>query len=159
MFSAVIISAIAAVLSVAAIILGTYLFKLSKENKKTRIPLRGVFLALGFLPMALIMFSDIRHGGVPAMNYIQYFRTTFLVDISPEIFASFGELSVLIDFFSTLTVTALVVMSVSECALFFIEGAVSIGQDSCGKEGNETPEYMEERGGAHSYICFGRYLS
>ena len=160
MLTTVLIGGSAALLSVLALILGTYLYRLSKENKSKRMNFGGVFLAIGFIPMALVMFSDMRRGGVPFFNYLQYFRSPlFMTDLSLDVFLQVGELSFLIDFFSGITFTTIIFISVGGCACALHKDKTDIGHDSFSAEANEQPAYMETRAVTVPYVRFCRYLS
>jgi len=161
MLSTVLIGASAALLCALAIILGAYLFRLCKENKSKRLNLGGVFLAIGFIPMALVMFSDMRRGGVSVLNFIEYLRSPlFMADLSLDVFLQVGSFSFFIDFFSGITFTTIMLLSAKECMHAIHNGArEDLGHDSFAAAANEQPAYMETRGVTVPYVRFCRYLS
>ena len=158
--STVLIGGSAALLSVIALILGVYLHRLCRENKSKRMSLGGVFLAIGFIPMALVMFSDMYRGGISVFGYLGYLRSPlFMADMSWDVFLQMGELSFLIDFFSGITFTTIIFISVSECVHSVRKETADLGHDSFAAAANEKPAYMETRGAMVPYVRFCRYLS
>ena len=160
MLSTVLIGITAALLCAIALILGAYLYRLCKDNKSKRMNLGGVFLAIGFIPMALVVFADMRRGGVPVFSYIEYLRSPlFMADMSLDMFLQVGQLSFLIDFFSGITFTTIMLLSAKECVLAISEEKMDLGHDSFAAAANEHPAYMETRGVTVPYVRFCRYLS
>lgn len=160
MISTVLLGCSAALLSVIAIILGTYVLRLRRENKSKRLSLGGVFLALGFLPMALVMVADLKRGGLPIFTYFSYFRNPFfMTDFTFDLFAQIGEISFLIDFFSTITLTTIVVVSVAECTHFFCREVLSSDVDEGRQAAKEASDYVADRSVTVPYIRFCRFLS
>ena len=160
MISTVLLGCSAALLSVAAIILGTYALRLRRENKSKRLSLGGVFLALGFLPMALVMFADLKRGSLPIFSYLTYFRNPFfMTDLTFDLFAQMGEISFLIDFFSTVTFTTIVIVSVVECTQFFSRKVIVSDAEEDRNAAKEAFDYVADRSATVPYISFCRFLS
>ena len=160
MTSTVILCSSAALLAVLALILGTYLWRLRKENKYKHLSLGGVFLALGVLPMAVVMFAEFKRGAIPAFNYLAFLRSPFfMADVTFDVFAQMNEFSFLIDFFSTVTFTTIVVVSVSECVHLFSRDVYSSADDEQQQAASEVSDPVADRAAATPYIEFCRLLN
>ena len=159
MISTVLLGCSAALLSVAAIILGTYALRLRRENKSKRLSLGSVFLALGFLPMALVMFADLKRGSLPIFSYLTYFRNPFfMTDLTFDLFAQIGEISFLMDFITAILLSSTVVITLSRHSAFRgREEEGGVRKPTC--KSKPVAERSERRAIARPYLCYGCYLS
>ena len=148
-----------ALLCLIALIVSMVRHKLSKEGKNKSSDLKGVFFAIGFLPMAIVTLSSFRFQSPAIANFFAYIRNPFLsVAFTLDAFAGIGEFSFVIDFFTAILFGSTVAITISEA---FEPRCVS-DCVACGRRRSEAsfdvidPEYKES---AVSYLRYCRFLS
>ena len=148
-----------ALLCLIALIVSMVRHKLSKEGKNKSSDLKGVFFAIGFLPMAIVTLSSFRFHSPAIANFFAFMRNPFLsIEFTLDAFAGLGEFSFVIDFFTAILFGSTVAITISEA---FEPSCVS-ARVSDGRGRSEAsfdviePEYKES---AVSYLRYCRFLS
>lgn len=148
-----------ALLCLIALIVSIFKHKLSKEGKSKSSDLKGVFFAIGFVPMVIMTLSSFRFQSPTLANFFAYIRNPFFsVEFTLDAFASFGPFSFVVDFFTAILFGSTVAITISEA---FEPRCVS-DRVSCGRGQSEgsvdivSPEYEET---AVSYLRYCRFLS
>ena len=168
MFSTIVLCGVVTLLCLFAVSLAAYVHRLFKANRSRRLDLCSAFLAIGFLPMAIMTISNIGLGSPTfvnfnnpiLLNFITYLRNPFLgIDVTIGAFAQIGELSFLMDFLTAIFLSSTVVITLSHHAIIggSEERLSSSRKATCKSKPAVKP--IEERVVARPYLCYGCFLS
>ena len=103
-----------ALLCLIAVIISISKRKLSKDGKAKSADLKGVFFAIGFVPMVIMTISSFRAQSPVIFNFFAYIRNPFLsVEFTLDAFAGLGEFSFVIDFFTAILFGSTVALTLS----------------------------------------------
>ena len=103
-----------ALLCLIAVIVSISKRKLSKDGKAKSADLKGVFFAIGFVPMVIMTISSFRFQSPVISNFFAYIRNPFLsVEFTLDAFAGLGEFSFVIDFFTAILFGSTVALTLS----------------------------------------------
>ncbi len=103
-----------ALLCLVAVIVSICKRKSSKNQKQNFSDLKGVFFAIGFLPMALMTLFSFRSQSPILANFFAYIRNPFLtVEFTLDAFAGFGNLPFVFDFFTAILFGSTVAITLS----------------------------------------------
>ena len=148
-----------ALLCLIALIVSIFKHKLSKEGKSKSSDLKGVFFAIGFVPMVIMTLSSFRFQSPTLANFFAYIRNPFFsVEFTLDAFASFGPFSFVIDFFTAILFGSTVAITISEAfEPRCVSDRISSGA-GCSDIlfGIKAPEHKEV---SVSYLRFCRILS
>ena len=90
-----------ALLCLVGIIVSVVKHRLSKGQDGKSSDLKGVFFAIGFLPMLLMTLSSFRVNSPLLTHFLAYVRNPFLsLEFTLDAFAGIGEFSFFMDFFT-----------------------------------------------------------
>ena len=148
-----------ALLCLIGIIVSIAKHKLTKEQDGKTSDLRGVFFAIGFVPMLLMTLSSFRINSPALTHFFAYIRNPFLsVEFTLDAFAGIGEFSFIMDFFTAVlfgsTVAITLAGSYESC---LVADRVSGGAGRADVLfGVKDPEHKEV---SVSYLRFCRILS
>lgn len=130
-----------------------------KEESSRGADLKGVFFAIGFLPMLVMALSSIRSGSPFLTHLLAYIRNPFLtVEFAFDAFTGVSGFSFIMDFFTA-------VIFGSSVAITLAGGFASChGEDHLsGRAHNPAVSYSSKetapRETSASYLTFCRYLS
>lgn len=148
-----------ALLCLIAVIASIGKRKLSKDGKAKSADLKGVFFAIGFVPMVIMTISSFRFHSPVLSGFFAYIRNPFLsVEFTLDAFAGMGEFSFVIDFFTAILFGSTVAITLSSD---FESLCVSDRVPGVPGHHNETFEVRdpENKEVAVSYLRYCRILS
>jgi len=89
--------------------------RLSKQQNAKSFDQKGVFFAIGFVPMVLMALSSFRFSSPALMNFFAIIRNPFIsFEIAFNTFAGFQEASLVMDFFTAVLLGSSVVITLSD---------------------------------------------
>ena len=148
-----------ALLCFVEIIISIVKCKLSDKEGGKSLDLKGVFFAIGFLPMVLMTLSSFRVGSPFLTHLFAYIRNPFLsMEFALDAFAGLSEFSFIFDFFTAVLFGSTVAITLSggfssRC----VTDRISVGSER--KDVLYGVKDSEPREVSASYLTFCRYLS
>jgi len=158
MFSTGFLTGALALLCLVVVIASIFKRKLSKVKNKA-FDLKGVFLAFGFLPMAIMTLFSFRFQSAVLTNFFAYLRTPFLsFEFAIDAFAGFGQVSFVMDFFTVIIFGSTVAIALSSD----VDSRLVPDHISGGANRNTAvfgEENLEKKGVSVPYLTYCRFLS
>ena len=159
MFSTIFLCGVASLLCLGVVKLAAYTHRLFKINRSRRLDLRRFFLAIGFLPMAIVTISNIGASNPALVNFLAFLRNPVLgIDVTIGAFAQLGEISFLMNFITAILLSSTVVITLSGKFALSEFGEQGSGRDSGGNHG-VVAHFFQNRVVDRPYLCYGCYLS
>ena len=148
-----------ALLCLVEIVLSVVKHKLSKKEDHKSSDVKGVFFAIGFLPMVLMTLSSFRLHSPILTQFFAYIRNPFLsVEFTLDAFAGLGEFSFIMDFFTAILFGSTVAITLSGgLSARCVTDRISVGSER--KDVLYGVKDSEPREVSASYLTFCRYLS
>ena len=159
MFSIGFLTGALALLCLIGIIVSIVKHRLSKDEKDKSSDLKGVFFAIGFLPMVFMTLSSFRGSSPVLTHFFAYIRNPFLSwEFTLDAFAGLSEFPVVMDLFTAIIFGSTVAITLSgDFDQLFVSDRISSGA-GCSDIlfGIKAPEHKEV---SVSYLRFCRILS